>query len=170
MKGVLLLVRILEYFGKMPQKYMWKSWIFKKFTTHELLKFSWAFEKYLCDLLALCSRRRQSETLLLFTGFLLKGTGSYLVWSQCFPHVGTIYLISMTNWLNEVLYDGKAASKCLKSGSHLPKKYFICFNESPLKMMKNAFYFILKVFFVFKIFKFLSWLFSYIENIAWRKR
>ena len=105
-----------------------------------------------------------------FTGFFLKGTGSYLVWSQCFPHVGTIYLISMTNWLNEVLYDGKAASKCLKSGSHLPKKYFICFNESPLKMMKNAFYFILKVFFVFKIFKFLSWLFSYIENIAWRKR
>ena len=23
-----------------------------------------------------------------------------------------------------------------------PKKYYICFNESPLKMMKNAFYFI----------------------------
>ena len=32
---------------------------------------------------------------------------------------------------------------------------FICFNESPLKMMKNAFYFILKVLFVLKIFKFL---------------
>ena len=30
--------------------------------------------------------------------------------------------------------------------------------------MKNAFYFILKVFFVFKIFKFLSWPFSYIEK------
>ena len=154
----------------MLQKYMWKSWIFKKFTTHELLKFSWEFEKYLCDLLALCSRRRQSETLLLFTGFLLKGTGSYLVWSQCFPHVGTIYLICMTNWLNGVLHDSKAACKYLKSGSHLPKKCFICLNESPLKVMKNDFYFILKVFFVFKIFKFSSWLFSYIEKTAGRER
>ena len=32
----------------------------------------------------------------------------------------------------------------LKSDSHLPKKcYFICFIGSPLKIMKNAFYFIL---------------------------
>ena len=31
----------------------------------------------------------------------------------------------------------------LKSDSHLPKKYFLtCFNDSPSKMMKNAFYFI----------------------------
>ena len=28
------------------------------------------------------------------------------------------------------------------------KNYFICFNESPLKMMKNTFYFILKALFV----------------------
>ena len=35
----------------------------------------------------------------------------------------------------------------LKSDSHLPKKIlFICFNERPSKMIKNAFYFILKVF------------------------
>ena len=32
----------------------------------------------------------------------------------------------------------------------------ISFNESHLKMMKNAFYFILKALYVFKIFKFLS--------------
>ena len=32
---------------------------------------------------------------------------------------------------------------------------FICFNESPLKMMKSTFYFILKARFVLKIFKFL---------------
>ena len=45
----------------------------------------------------------------------------------------------------------------LKSDSHLPKKiFFICFNESPFKMMKSAFYFILKAPFVLKIFKFLS--------------
>ena len=42
----------------------------------------------------------------------------------------------------------------LKSDFHLPKKCFICFNESPLKMMKNAFYFVIKAFFVLKIFKF----------------
>ena len=45
----------------------------------------------------------------------------------------------------------------LESGSHLPKKNgFICFSESPLKMMNNAFYFILKAFFFLEILKFLS--------------
>ena len=45
----------------------------------------------------------------------------------------------------------------LKSDSRLPKKFlFICFNESPLKMIKNTFYFILKAIFVLKIFEFLS--------------
>ena len=59
----------------------------------------------------------------------------------------------------------------LKSGSHLPKKIcFICFNESPLKMMKNAFYFILKAFFVLKIFKFLSQRFGHVEKTAWLER
>ena len=33
---------------------------------------------------------------------------------------------------------------------------FFCFNESPLKMMKNAFYLILLALSVFKIFKFFS--------------
>ena len=54
-----------------------------------------------------------------------------------------------------VLHDGKAGCKYLKSDSHLPENCFICFNESPLKMVKSAFYFILKALFVFKIFKFL---------------
>ena len=36
------------------------------------------------------------------------------------------------------------------------KNCIICFIESTLKMMKNAFYFILKVLFVLKIFQFLS--------------
>ena len=41
--------------------------------------------------------------------------------------------------------------------SHLPEKIlFICFNESPLKTMKNAFHLILKALFVLKMFKFLS--------------
>ena len=38
----------------------------------------------------------------------------------------------------------------LKSDSHLPKKIFICFNDSPSKMIKNVFYFILKALFVLK--------------------
>ena len=45
----------------------------------------------------------------------------------------------------------------LKSHFHLPKNCFICFSKSPLKMMKNTFYFILQTLFVLKIFKFLSY-------------
>ena len=36
--------------------------------------------------------------------------------------------------------------------------------ESHLKVMKNAFYFTSKAFFVFKIFKFLSWLFGHLAK------
>ena len=46
----------------------------------------------------------------------------------------------------------------------------ICFIESSLKMMKVAFYFILKALFVLKIFKFLSWLFGHAEKTAWLER
>ena len=44
----------------------------------------------------------------------------------------------------------------------IPSKniYFTYFNETPLKMMKNVFYFIFKTLFVLKIFKFLSWFFG----------
>ena len=38
--------------------------------------------------------------------------------------------------------------------------------KSPLKMMKNAFYFTLKALFVLKIFKFLSRLLGHVENTA----
>ena len=41
--------------------------------------------------------------------------------------------------------------------------------ESPLKMMKNTFYFILKALFVLKIFKFLSLLFGHVEKRLIRK-
>ena len=60
---------------------------------------------------------------------------------------------------------------CLKSDSHLLKKnWFICFNESPLKMIENAFYFILKALFGFNIFKFFSWLFGHVEKTTWIDR
>ena len=45
----------------------------------------------------------------------------------------------------------------------------ICFIESPLKMIKNDFYFILKALFGLKIFK-LSWLFGHVEKTAWLER
>ena len=55
----------------------------------------------------------------------------------------------------------------LNSDSRLPKRFFfICFNESLLKMMKNALYFILKALFVLKIFKFFSGLFGHGEKMA----
>ena len=55
----------------------------------------------------------------------------------------------------------------LKSDSHLLKKSCdICFIESPLNIMKNAFYFILKALFVLQIFKFLSLLLDYIGKTS----
>ena len=38
--------------------------------------------------------------------------------------------------------------------------------ESPLKMMKNAFFFTLKALFVLKVFKFLSSLFTHAEKVS----
>ena len=52
---------------------------------------------------------------------------------------------------------------------HLPKNCFIYFNESPMRMMKSAFYF-LKTLFVLKIIKFLCWLFVHVEKTAWLER
>ena len=53
----------------------------------------------------------------------------------------------------------------IKVGISSSKKIcVICLIESPLKMMKNAFYFILKALFILKIFKFLSRLFSHVRK------
>ena len=55
----------------------------------------------------------------------------------------------------------------LNSDSHLLKKIiFTCFNQSPLKVMENAFYFMLKALLVLKIFKFLSWDFGHVKETA----
>ena len=43
---------------------------------------------------------------------------------------------------------------------------FYLLNESPLKMIKNAFYIILKALFALKIFKYLSEHFSHVEEMA----
>ena len=95
------------------------------------------------------------------------------LWYQCslvnFLYISRTAFPKSTSWgllLNfHSLYDcAQIKSKVdLKSDFHLPKKFylqksFICFSKSPLKMMKNTFYFILQTFFVLKIFKFLSYI------------
>ena len=57
-----------------------------------------------------------------------------------------------------------------KLGSHLQKKIVICLIESPIKMMKYAFYFILKALFVLKIFKFLSRIVCHVGKTALSER
>ena len=52
----------------------------------------------------------------------------------------------------------------LKSVSHLTQKLFFSVIENPLKVMKNAFCFTLKSFFVLKRFKFFSRLFGHEEE------
>ena len=65
--------------------------------------------------------------------------------------------------VEDLMFPIKTLGKALKSDSHLPKKIsVICLIESPLRMMKNVFCFILKALFVQKLFKFLSRLFSHI--------
>ena len=44
------------------------------------------------------------------------------------------------------------------------KSSFVFFNESPLKVMKNAFYFTLKALFAPRIFNFLSWICGHAEK------
>ena len=79
-----------------------------------------------------------------------------------FKWLSVKHLIKVILHENDVKIDVKAGL------SHLPNKIiFICFNENPLKMMKNAFYFIVKAFFVLKIFNFLFWLFGHVKNSAW---
>ena len=68
-----------------------------------------------------------------------------------------------------IYIDGICKKAGLKVGP-FKKKNFICFSDSPSKMMKNVFYFILKALFVLKIFKFLYWLFGHVEKTAWLER
>ena len=75
--------------------------------------------------------------------------------------------VQKINYLKCLVSGSAAGHSYLKSDSHSPKKIcFICFNESPLKLVKNAFYFISKALFVLEIFKFLSWPFGHVEKAA----
>ena len=62
---------------------------------------------------------------------------------------------------DKVWHDGVAFKVGLSTSKNMS---FVCFNEGPLKMMKNALYFILKALFIFKIFTFFSGLFGHVEK------
>ena len=65
-------------------------------------------------------------------------------------------IVSLVN-IEKYLRGNNLPDLLIKVGLSPSKKaFFICFNDSPSKMMKNAFYFILKALFVLKIFKFFS--------------
>ena len=79
---------------------------------------------------------------------------SYVNYKKVFSALATevqVFLCSSIETQDNYLKD------LLKSDSHLPKNIFLfALMICPSKMMKNAFYFILKALFVLKIFKFLS--------------
>ena len=78
--------------------------------------------------------------------------------------IDSLNQINISQYLT-VAYQYLVCPGVLKDGLSPSKKtLFICFNDSPPKMMKNVFYFILKALFVIKIFKFLSWLFDHVEK------
>ena len=84
-----------------------------------------------------------------------------------YAHIN-LYLQSklFLQWKKDYLVSFKY--RVLKVGLSPSKKVcVICQSENSLKMMKNAFYFVLKAFFVLKIFKLLSWLFGYVGKTAW---
>ena len=54
----------------------------------------------------------------------------------------------------------------IKTGLSPSKNFFfICFNESPLKLMKNYFYFMLKALFVLKVIILESYRFGYVQKL-----
>ena len=73
----------------------------------------------------------------------------------------------MNDNLDDSLDDFTIKRENLKVGSSTSKKIcFVCFNESPLKMMKNTFHFVIRALYILKIFKFLSWLIGHVEKRA----
>ena len=80
---------------------------------------------------------------------------SYLILELLLPL--SVLMITLMFCSFAVVKHSLSSSLNIKVAPHLSKIFIIiCFNDSPSKMVKNAFYFILKALFVLKIFKFLS--------------
>ena len=95
------------------------------------------------------------------------------IWDDCIAIVLSVvnfnrYIIHANNkhsaWHFYLSYNVKVRLLPFK------KNCVISLTESPLKMMKNAFYFIVKAYFIQKIFKILSQLLGYVGKMAWLER
>ena len=104
------------------------------------------------------------------------GCNGYSGWEYTeLTNNSNLYVHLETNWMSHTKsprpLDVFSCHIRVKVGlSPSKKKCFICFSGSTSKMMKNAFYFLLKAFFVLKIFKFLSWISGHLEKTAWLER
>ena len=104
------------------------------------------------------------------------GCNGYSGWEYTeLTNKSNLYVHLETNWMSHTKssrpLDVFSCHIRVKVGlSPSKKKCFICFSGSTSKMMKNAFYFLLKAFFVLKIFKFLSWISGHLEKTAWLER
>ena len=68
--------------------------------------------------------------------------------------------------LDQAYTENDAKHVCDLIGLSSSKKMFKLLQWKPFKVLKNAFYFILKALFVLQIFVFLSWLFNQVEKTA----
>ena len=94
------------------------------------------------------------------------------IWSSMYHNVNDCWLLVITPylwplWVHFAYFLAKM--NFLKVGLSPKKNYFVCFEENPLQITKNAFCFTLNALFVLKIFKFLSWFFGQAENWLIRK-
>ena len=91
--------------------------------------------------------------------------------SADFQNITNMFLVLKYVCFERLTWNIKLFLAChwrLKVGLSPTKKICVVYlTESPLKMMKNAFYFILKAIFVLNIFKFLSRRFSHVGKTAW---
>ena len=96
----------------------------------------------------------------LVKNLLVKTKFDFLYFTFSLRNMGNMYSTQSNYWHFYALM-----ITVFKVGLPLCKIFgFFCFSESPLKLMKKIFYFILKALFVLKIFKFLSWLFGHVEK------
>ena len=69
---------------------------------------------------------------------------------------------SVVEHFSEIVDVFRPLAICVKDTFSGLRRYLV--NESPLKLMKNDFYFIFKALFILKIFKFLSWYFGHVKK------
>ena len=112
-------------------------------------EFSWYFVH---TLLILC-------LYFVFTLYILSLQFVYTFFIFSLYFLYTLFILSL--YFLYTLFEASSASSRTLT---FQKKFFICFNDSLSKMIKNAFCFILKVIFVLKILKFLSSLFVHVEK------